>query len=421
MSDLLNAAQDAVALAARMGADASSIAVSRSRGVDLEWRDGALEKVTEKTRQSLGAEIYVDGRYSASSTSDLRPKALESFFREAVEMTRFLEPDPHRGLPDAAGYEGRADIDLDLYDPSAETVESGYRRESVQSLENLVREHADGLPIVSVASSISDGTGQSARVHSNGFIGERTVSSFSVSAMVTVLDEDGRRPMGWEYTYRRHREDLDDANWIAERACEKARAQLGSGQVKTGKYTIVVENRAMSRLLGALLSPISGPLLQQRRSLWEGRLGEQITSPLVTIYDEPHRIRGLGSGLWDSDGFATKRRPIIEKGVLSTYLIDEYYGRKMGVAPTGGDTHELEFNLGSKDLNGLIGSVQDGVFIDRFLGGNSNETTGEISLGCAGRIIRNGALAEPFAEANLAGHFGEIWERLVELGTDQSQ
>jgi PmbA protein len=418
MSELLDAANEAVKLAEQMGADASSIVVSRSRGVDLEWRDGALDKVTEKTQQSLSAELYADGRYSASSTSDLRPKALESFFREAVQMTRLLEPDPHRGLPDSAAYDGRADIDLDLFDPSARTVPSDERREAVQSLESLVRQQAEKLPIVSVSTSISDGVGHSARVHSNGFVGEREVSSFSLSAMLTVLDEDGRRPMGWEYTYRRHKADLDSPEWIAQRAAEKASAQLGAGQVPTGKYTILVENRAIGRLLGALLSPISGPLLQQRRSLWEGRLGEQITSPLLTIYDEPHRVRGLGAGLWDADGFATTRRPLIENGVLSTYLIDQYYARKMDVEPTGGDTHDLEFDLGTSNLSDLVSQVQNGVFIDRFLGGNSNETTGEISLGCAGRMIRNGQLEEPISEANLAGHFGEIWERLVALGND---
>ena len=418
MSELLDAANQAVELAKRSGADASSVAVSRSRGVDLEWRDGALDKVTEKTRQSLSAEIYADGRYSASSTSDLRPEALESFFREAVAMTRLLEPDPHRGLPDARAYEGRADLDLDLYDKSAQTVQSEERRLAVQSLEALVREEAEGLPIASVSTNISDGIGHSARVHSNGFVGERQVSSFSLSAMLTVLDDDGRRPMGWEYTYRRHKADLDSPDWIARRAAEKAGSQLGAGMVSTGKYTILVENRAMGRLLGALLSPISGPLLQQRRSLWEGRLGEQITSPLLTIYDEPHRVRGLGAGLWDADGFATARRPLIKNGVLSTYLIDQYYARKMDVTPTGGDTHDLEFNLGSSNLDGLISQVHNGVFIDRFLGGNSNETTGEISLGCAGRMIRNGKLEEPVAEANLAGHFGEIWNRLVALGND---
>ena len=90
----------------------------------------------------------------------------------------------------------------------------------------------------------------------------------------------------------------------------------------------------------------------------------------------------------------------------------------MGVTPTGGDTHELAFALGTTDLNGLVSDIGDGLLIERFLGGNSNETTGDISLGCAGRVIRNGVVAEPFAEANLAGHFGEIWERLLALGND---
>ncbi|MBV72227.1 MAG: peptidase U62 [Myxococcales bacterium] len=418
MSALLDSALAAVELAGRMGADASSVAVSRSRGVDLEWRDGALERVTEKTRRSLSAEIYVNGRFSASSTSDLRPDALKTFFEDAVAMTRLLEPDPHRGLPDSDGYGGRADVDLELYDESAAHVDSLGRRDRVQQLESLVRDSGANLPIVSVSSSISDGIGESARVHSNGFIGQRKVSSFSASAMLTVLDDDGRRPMGWEYTYRRHQDDMDTLDWIADQACKRAAAQLGSGRVQTGKYTVVVDSRAIGRLLGALLSPISGALIQQRRSLWEGRLGTQITSPLITIFDEPHRPRSLGAALWDSDGFATQRRPIVERGVLSTYLIDQYYARKMGVEPTGGDTHDLDFALGTRDLNGLVIDVQDGLLIERFLGGNSNETTGEISLGCAGRFIRNGQLAEPFAEANLAGHFGEIWNGLIALGND---
>ena len=418
MTALLRAAQQAVELAAAAGATASSVAISRARGVDLEWRDGSLEKVTEKTRQSLSAEIFVNGRYSASSTSDLRPEALQRFFTNAVEMTRLLEADPHRGLPDAEGYEGRADIDLELYDEQAESVDSVVRKERVQSLEQSVREHAADLNIVSATASISDGIGQSARVHSNGFIGERKVSSFSASAMLTLLDQDGRRPMGWEYTYRRHQSDLDPFDWIARQTAERARSQLGAGRIKTGKYKLVVDSRAMPRLLGALLGPISGALIQQRRSLWEGKLGQRITSPLLTIYDEPHRPRSLGAALWDSDGFATRRRPLIEEGVLSTYLIDQYYARKLGVAPTGGDTHELAFKLGTADLDQLVSDIGDGLLIERFLGGNSNETTGDISLGCAGRVIRNGMVAEPFAEANLAGHFGEIWERLLALGND---
>jgi len=418
MSDMMEAAHKAMTLAQASGADEVALSLSRSRGVDLEWRDGAIERVQEQTRQSLSTEIYVNGRYSASSTSDLRPDALRSFFSDAVEMTKLLEPDPHRSLPDPNLYEGRADVDLQLADSSHSNQDGAGRRAQCEELETLLREGAEDLPIVSVATTVSDSIGHSARVHSNGFEGARAGTSFSASAMVTVLDEDGRRPMGWEYSYRRFQEDLDPLEWIARRAREKARAQLGATQVKTGKYTIVLENRAVPRLLSALLGPISGPALQQRRSLWEGRLGDQITSPLLTIYDEPHLVRGLNSSLWDGDGFATQRRPIIEAGVLKTYLIDQYYARKMGIEPSGGDTHNLDWTLGTKSLDGLVSDVEHGVFIDRFLGGNSNSTTGEISLGCAGRMIRNGELAEPVSEANLSGHFGQIWEQLIELGND---
>ena len=417
-SSLLTAAQHAAELVTRCGADDAQIAISRSRGVDIEWRDGQLERVQERTRQSLSVEVFVDGRYSASSTSDLRPDALETFFKDAVQMTRLLEPDPNRGLPSLDDYGSRAEIDLDLADPGYDKVESATRREEAQNLEQCVRNKAGELPIVSVATTISDGTGHSARVHTNGFVGERKGTHFSASAVVTVMDDGGKRPLGWEYSSRRHRAELDDLQWIADNARIKAANQLGAKRVKTGKYTTVVANQAVPRLIGAFLSPISGPALQQKQSLWEGRLDTLIASPLLTIYDEPHIVRGLGSGLWDGDGFATRRRPLIEEGVLKTYLIDLYYSRKMAVDRTSSDTHNLVWSSGNKSADSLIADVGEGVYIERFLGGNSNGTTGDMSFGCAGRMIRGGQLAEPIVEANLSGHFGTLWENLVALGND---
>ncbi len=418
MNTLMEAARAAAKLAEKYGADDSAIAVSRSRGVDIEWRDGKVERVQERTRRSLGASIYVDGRYSASSTNDLRPSALDAFIAEAVANTRLLEPDPHRGLPDPERYAGRAEVDLDLADPEWAKMDGAGRRALAERLEALARDGADDLPIVSVAASVGDNHGQSARIHSNGFEGEREGTSSGYSVAITVKDEDGRRPLGWAYSYRRHRADLDPPAQIAARARQKAAAQLGAGRVKTGRYRVVVENRAMPRLLGAFLAPLSGPALQQRRSLWEGKLGEQIASPVLTLHDDPHRPRGLSSALWDGDGFATHRRPIIEGGVLATYLIDQYYARKMAVEPTGGSTHGLDWAYGDRGLDALIADVDEGVLIDRFLGGNSNQTSGEFSFGCAGRMIRGGQLAEPVAEINLAGNLATLFTRLIEVGDD---
>lgn len=419
MSDLLTKAHAAVTLARKHGADDVIASTGRSRGVELEWRDGKLERVQDQTTQGLSLRLYVNGRYSANSTNDLRPEALDAFVAEAVAMTRFLEPDPHRTLPDPAKYAGRADVDLDLVDASHGTVTSAQRMAWADELESEIRAQApEGAPIVSVATGVSDGYGERARVHSNGFEGYSEGTTFSRWAQITLKDEDGRRPAGFGWTVRRHLEDLDPSSTVAADGVKRAMQQLGAGKLPTGKYNVVVENRAIGRLIGALLGPLSGAALQQKQSLWDGKLDTQIVSDKLTIIDEPHIVRGLGSSLWDGDGFATRERPIIEGGVLRTYFIDHYYGNKMGVAPTTSGFNNLRWSYGDRDLAGLVSDVGDGVLIDRFLGGNSNGTTGEISLGCAGRRIVNGQLTESVQEVNLSGHFGEIWSSIVAIGND---
>jgi PmbA protein len=417
-AQLLALAHGASKQALALGADEARVSVSRSRGVDVEWRDGRLERVQERSQRGLSVSVFVDGRYAGSSTNDLRPEALKGFIAEAVANARLLEPDPHRRLPDPSHYAGRANVDLDLFDPHHDALPPEQRRAEVAELEALIRAGVGDLPVASIATEVSDSFGQSARVHSNGFEGVRTGTSYSVSGMITAKEADGKRPMGYDYSARRHRAELASLQSLADNAIARTRTLLGASKLKTGRYTVVVENRVSRKLLGTLLGPLSGPALQQKQSLWDGRLGSAIASPLLTVYDDPFVVRGMGSSLWDSDGFATRRRPLIEAGVLKTFLIDDYYARKMAVEPTGGDTFNYAWTLGDRDLAGLVADVGEGVLIDRFLGGNSNSTTGEFSFGCGGRVIRNGQLAEPVTEVNIAGHIGTLWESLVAVGAD---
>lgn len=426
MSELLDQARRVAERALALGAQDSIVSISRSRGVDLEWRDGQIERLQDQTERALSFSVYVDGRYSVHSTCDLREEAIEQFLQKAIGMTRLLEEDPCRTLPDPARYLGRAETDLDLFDPQYHQVSGDQRRLEVKELEELARAASAHLgdQVVSISSCVGDGHSQSARVHTNGFEGERESSSFYANVGVNLKEPDGKRPVGGASTYRRHRGDLRSLEEIANEASQKAEAKLGAQKLNTGKYMIIIENRAVGRLLGALLSPLGGAALQQRRSLWEGKLNEQIASPLLTVYDAPHLPRGLGSALWDGDGFATQRRPIIEEGVLKTFLINHYYANKMArdqereIWATGGSLHNLEWVYGEHSLKRLIQEVGDGVFIDRFLGGNSNGTTGEVSLGCGGRMIRDGVLTEPLTEMNLGGHLGELWSSLSLVGSD---
>ena len=426
MSELLDQARRVAERARALGADEAKVVASRSRGVDVEWRDGQLERLTDNTDQSLSVSLYVDGRFSSHSTSDLRPDAVETFLQQAIDLTRYLEVDPARSLPDPAGYEGRPDIDLDLADPHYEEVSAEQRRAEVAELEQLAREASTHLgdQVISVSSTVGDQFGEGARVHTNGFEGARTGTTFGASVSINLKEPDGKRPVGGGYTYRRHREDLRPFEEVVAEAVKSAEGKLGAQKVKTGTYTILVENKVIGRLLSALLGPLKGAALHHKRSLWEGKQGERIVSPLLTLRDLPHIPRGLGSALWDGDGYVTQPRALIEEGVLNTYLIGDYYAKKMTldrgmpISRSGSALHNFSWSYGDRDLQGLVSDVGEGVLIDRFLGGNCNGTTGKLSYGCGGRMIRGGQLAESLTEMNLSGQLDELWSALSIIGAD---
>src|SRR6516165_7201661 len=108
MTTLLDTTRDAAALARKRGASEAAAGSWQARHVEVAWRDGRIEKVSEATTRALGLDLYVDGRYASVSTSDLRPEAVERFVEDAVALARTLAPDPHRLLPDPALYQGQA-------------------------------------------------------------------------------------------------------------------------------------------------------------------------------------------------------------------------------------------------------------------------------------------------------------------------
>lgn len=433
MTQLMEDTRRVADLALSLGASEARVSLGRTRGVNLSWRDGRIEQLEDNTSRGVSVSLFVDGRFSSHSTGDLRPEALEPFLREAVAMTRLLEPDPARSLPDPARYAGRAEVDLDTLDPAYAAVTAEQRRDEARRLEELIRDAAADLnaarggspvEVVSVSASVGDQSYQSARIHTNGFAGEREATAFVVSASLTLKEADGKRPAGSGFSWRAHRADLRPLEVIACEAAAEAFHKLDAQKLTSGKYTTLVKADSVGRLIGALLSPLSGASLQQRRSLWEGCLNTQIASPLLTLRDNPHVRRGLSSSLWDGDGFATAPRPIIEAGVLKTFLIDDYHAKKMSlergepVWATGAGLHSLEWDLGALGFDALVADVHDGVMIDSFLGGNTNATTGELSLGCAGRRIRDGKLAEAVTEVNLSGNLKDLWRQLVAVGAD---
>lgn len=416
--NILETAKQAIKIARDKGAAEVAAAATRQREVAVVWREGKLEKITEATTRRLDLRLYVDGRYAAMATSDLRPEALGSFLENAIALTRTLSPDPFRSLPDPALYQGQAAADLQIEDPRYSAVTAVERRQKAQALEEAARAVKGSEAILSVTTGFSDTAAEVHRVHSNGFEGSRRTTNFSVYAETTVKDADGRRPEDYAEGSARFYADLPDVAVVGRGATERALGCVGAKKIASAVMPVVVDNRIADNLLHRLELALYGSALQQKRSFLDGKLGQPIGSAKLTVDDDPLLPRGLGSRLWDSEGIAAKRRPIFEGGVLQSYFIDTYYGKKLKATPTSANSTNYVWKLGDRDQAALIADLKQGVLITRFLGGNSNSTTGDFSFGIRGFAIRRGKLAEPIAEMNISGNHLDLWKRLSAVGND---
>ena len=416
--ELLGGARTAMALAKKLGAADAAAFASTSRDLETTWRDGKLEKISEATSRSISLNLFVDGRYGSMSTSDLRPAAMQTFVENAVSMVKALAKDPHRRLPDPALYAGRSDADLQIFDPKIAELTTDMRLGRAKAMEEGARSAKGSDKITSVTASVSDSTSYLARVASNGFEGTYRTTMISTEAEVSVKDADGRRPEDYVSASVRLASDLPDPGAVGREATDRAIARLGVKKVPSGTMTVLVEARAARSLLRHLIGPISGGALQQKESFYEGQLGKSVASNVLTLTDEPLLEKGLASRPFDGEGIASKKRMLIEKGVLRSYLVDVYYGSKLGIAPTTGRTTNLVVGKGTKSLDAMLKDLKDGIFVTSFLGGNSNSTTGVFSLGISGFRIVNGEKKEPIAEMNIAGKHLDFWKRLVATGND---
>lgn len=415
---LLDQTRDVVSLACELGAADTRVAMSRSRRVEVEWRDGELERVRESTQQGLSLALYVEGRFLHVSTSDLRPDALKSFIGRNVASAKYLARDEHRKLPDPARYQGVPTVDLELADPRHSEVNGDDRLAAAAQIEEAARAAEGAAHIVSVESVAADSESLVAFVATNGQeASEAHTRSWRV-ASVSTQAPDGRKPSGWDQSSARYREDLVSPDVLGPEALRRAVGQFGARQVATGHYGLILENRTVSRFLSYLVGALSGRAIQQKQSFLEGKLGRPIGSSRLSFQDAPHLPRGPKSTLWDNEGMVTEPRPIFDRGVLKNYYLDTYYGSKLGMEPTTGMASNLDWSLGTRDLAAMVADLEEGLLVTDFLGGNSNSTTGDFSLGINGFYVKDGKVVHPVSEMNMAGNHLEFWKRLVEVGND---
>ncbi len=417
MSELLQQARALVDRARALGVDEISVTASRGVQSTISRRAGKVEQATASTTRGVVLSLMVDGRYSSHSTSDLRPEAMDAFLQRAVEATRFLEPDPDRAQ--AAGAlcgRGTSPEALEMDDPAWYAYTPADRAEAALALERAL-DQVGADDVVSTTVHVADGQSQSARVMSNGFSGSSQGAWFAQGAERTLLDGD-KRPESSAWYAARFLSDLPSPGEIAAETERRVRARVGARPMSSGRYPLLLSGMAAGRILSALAGPLTGGSLHERRSCFADRLETSMGSSLLTLVDDPTIPRGLGSRPWDGDALVARPRTIIDQGVLRSYLVSVYYGRKLGMAPTSGSRSNWVIPPGSRSPDEIARDLGRCIRITGFMGGNSNGTTGDFSLGIRGELLEGGEVVRPLAEMNITGNLTTFFYRLVEVADD---
>jgi len=399
------------------GADDCRVGIRRQRFVEISYRERKPENIKEASTKGLFIDVFANGRYSGQSTSDLRKDALKDFISNAISTTKLLAEDPYRTLPDPKYYKGRVDIDLGILDPAYEELTPEGRHKMVRTIEESCLSKG-GDKVISVTAEEYDSRAESVVLTSNGFEGHRESTIYAAGAQMTVQDEGDRRPTGYNFAVSVTRKSMPSPEKIGAVAAERTLDLLGAKKIKTETLPIIIENHNVPRLLGGFLAAMYGRNIQQKQSFLADKKGQRIGSKHFTLIDDPFIRGGLGSRLFDGDGFAAKKRAMIEAGLLKEFYIDWYYSRKLGWEPTTGGPSNLTIPPGKRSVKEIMKDLGKGIFITLFIGGNSNSTTGDASIGIIGQLFENGEPVQAVAEMNVAGNHLKFWHKLAEVAND---
>jgi PmbA protein len=415
--ELYDLAEWAIKTAKSAGANNCRASVEAERLVEISYRERKPENLKEASTKSLQIDIYADGRYSSHRTSDLRKESLKTFIGDAVAMTKLLAEDPFRTLPDPKYYQGRAVIDIGLYDPSYQSLTPEARHNFVKAIEETCLAKG-GDKVISVSAFGNDSYVEAAVMTSNGFDGYLEATVFYGGAEMTAKDEGDRRPADFAYAVAVNRKNLPTPEALGEEACRRTLSLLGGRKIKTETLPIIIENRVVSRFGNGFMQAMFGRSIQQKQSFLADKKNQKVASSVLTLVDDPLVVGGLGSRLFDDEGLATKKRLMIDVGVLREFYVDWYYSRKLGWEPTTGSPSNLIIPPGKRSVNEIMKNLGRGIFITGFIGGNSNSTTGDTSIGITGQLFEKGEPVHPVSEMNIADNHLKIWQRLAGAGND---
>ncbi|HHF7210346.1 TPA: metalloprotease PmbA [Haemophilus influenzae] len=413
--ELRQAVSFAVELATKAGASAE-VAVTKVSGLSVSARLQEIENVEFTNDGALGISVYMGQQKGNASTSDLSESAIKNAVEAALAIAKYTSPDDCTGLADKDLMAFNAP-DLELY--HAADVDVDKATELALQAEQAALQ-ADKRIVNSNGASFNSHTGVKVYGNSHGMLQSYLSSRYSLSCSVIGGVEDALEN-DYEYTISREFDKLQSPIWVGENCAKKVVSRLNPQKLSTREVPVIFLNDVATGLISHFAAAISGGSLYRKSSFLLDHLGKQVLPDWFNISERPHLLRRLASTPFDSEGVRTQDREIVENGILQTYLVTSYSGKKLGMPITGhaGGIHNwlVKPNL-TGGLTALLREMGTGLLVTDVMGQGVNIVTGDYSRGASGFWVENGEIQYPVAEITIAGQLQDMLKNMVAVADD---
>lgn len=412
---LRDAVSFAIETAQKAGATAE-VGVTKVSGLSVSTRLQEIENVEFTNDGALGISVYLGQQKGNASTSDLSEEAIKNTVEAALAIAKYTSPDDCTGLADKELMAFEAP-DLALYHGASIDVEQATKL--ALEAEKSALEY-DAKIVNSNGASFNSHTGVRVYGNTHGMLQSYLSSRYSLSCSV-IGGELDQLENDYEYTVSREFEALSSADWVGQNCAKKVIARLNPQKLTTREVPVIFLNDVATGLISHLTGAISGGSLYRKSSFLLDHLGKQVLPDWFQISERPHLLKRLASTPFDSEGVRTQDLEIIQDGVLQTYLLTSYSGRKMGMQSTGhaGGIHNwlVKPNL-TGGLTALLRQMGTGLLVTDVMGQGVNIVTGDYSRGAAGFWVENGEIQYPVAEITIAGQLQDMLKNIVAVADD---
>ena len=413
--------------ALRSGGEFAEVFAEDKRSSSARLDDGRIEELTSGLDRGAGIRVVRGDTTGFAHTADLS----EAGLRTAAEAAAAAARGGGGGVKEVAVTRRPVERPHDVQILPQDVPKSA-KVELLQRAEAAARSEGDSIRQVSALTA--DSRRQILIANSDGVLVEDDqVRTRFIVQCVAVGDtgmqtgyEGPGRTIGFELY------DEIDVEDVARTAARRSLEMLKARPAPSGKLPVVLKKGAGGVLFHeACGHGLEADLVGKDASVFRGRVGEQVASPLVTLVDDGTYAREWGTYAVDDEGNPARRNTLIENGVLTDYMWDFLRARKEGRTSSGNGRRQSYQHLpmvrmtntyvleGSEDPEEIIRQTPHGVYCVQLGGGQVNTATGDFVFGITeAYMIENGEITEPIRSANLIGSGPEVLQLIDAVGND---